>query len=174
MFFLLYFMALFPSIVQNCLLVVFLELLSVFPLDLEAFCCHRTLLPNPRVLARSSMFSSFSVCPLRDPRSTAFQRTFFRLLPRQLLHLLGISWPFQQLLREHRILFLMRLQSLWPKHFNSPCQPSSGRFVWRISPPRFLVRPFPQFPVLFPAMFPALFPARPWLLLAHFPLLQVR
>ena len=31
---------------------------------------------------------------------------------------------------------------LWPKRFNSPCQPSSQRFVQRISPPCYLVRPF--------------------------------
>ena len=154
----------------NCLKlffgVFFLEPLSVFSWDLEAFSCHFTLLPNPRVLARSSVFSSFSVCPLRNPRSTAFQRTFFRLLPHWLLHLLGILWLFQQLLQEHQILFLTRLRSLWPEHFNSPCQPSSRHFLQRILPPRFLVRPFPQFP--------ALFPAWPWLLLARFPPSQVR
>ena len=87
------------------------------------------------MLACSSVFSSFSVCPPRDPRSTAFHQTFIWLLLRRLLHLLGILWPFQQLLREHRILFLTRLRSLWPKRFNSPCQPSSRRFVRRISPP---------------------------------------
>ena len=70
--FLLHFTAFFPSIVRNCVLVFFLEPLSVFSLDLEAFCCRLMLLPNPCVLARLSVFPSFSVCPLRDPRADLF------------------------------------------------------------------------------------------------------
>ena len=114
-------------------------------------------------------FRAFSVCPRRVLRSTAFRRTCFQLLQHRALHLLGIPGPFRPWLREPQILFLTRLRSPWLKRFNSPCHPSSLRFARRISLPRFPVRPFP----LFPALFPVLFPARPWLLPARFPPLQV-
>ena len=128
-----------------------------------------------RVLARFVRgFKLFSVCPLRVLRSTAFWRTCSQLLPRRPLHLLGIQWALRPWLREPRILFLTRLRSTWYKRSNSPYHPSLLRFAQRISPPRFPVRPFPLFPALYPALFPVLFPARPWLLPARFPPLQVR
>ena len=52
--FLLYFPAFFPSIVRNCFLVLFLELLSVFPLDLGAF------LLSSNVVAQSTCVGSFA------------------------------------------------------------------------------------------------------------------
>ena len=169
-------MAFFFNIVRPSSLVFFSEPFSVFRWKFGG------RLLSPYVVARfftcvgsfRPWFQAFSVCPLRVLRSTAFQRTCFQLLPRRSLHLLGIQWVFRPWLWEPRILFLTRLRSPWHKRSNSPYHPSSLRFTRRISPPWFPVRPFPLFPALYPALFPVLFPARPWLLPARFPPLQVR
>ena len=114
------------------------------------------LLLSPYIVARFACvgpfvcgFSSFSVCPLRVLHSTACRPTCFQLLLCQLLHLLGIQWPFQQLLRAPRLHFHSRLQSLWPTRFNSPSQLFVPAFRSDHLTTQFPAGLFPLFPALF-------------------------
>ena len=51
--------------------------LSVFSLNLEAFCFRLTLLPNPRVLARSSVFFEFLSMPTTRPTFNSLSADLF-------------------------------------------------------------------------------------------------
>ena len=142
------------------------NLLVFFVESLEAVCCRRTLLPVvPVCWLVSSVVSSFLRMPTTRPTFNSLSADLFSTPSTSAPPSSGDSGGVSSVASGTSNSLSNEIAVAVAQAF----QQSLPSFV-----AAFPVRPFPLFPAFYPALFPVLFPARPWLLPARFPPLQVR